>query len=63
MASRATRARLVAMGDCSLCPLPQVQRAVGAVDAALEALWRGEQGLSSVRREGPQGEREVRAEG
>jgi transposase len=63
MASRETRARLVALGDFYLCPLPQVQLAAGEVDTALEALWRGEQVLSSVRREGPKGELEVIAEG
>src|SRR5256886_1451180 len=63
MASRETRAWLVALGDFYLCPLPQVQRAAGEVDAALEAVWRGEQVLSSVRREGPKGALEVIAEG
>ena len=63
MASRETRARLVGLGDFYLCPLPQVQLAAGEVDAALEAVWRGEQALSSVRREGPKGELEVIAEG
>jgi transposase len=63
MASRETRARLVALGDFYLCPLPQVQLAEGEFEAALEALWRGEQVLSSVRREGPKGELEVIAEG
>jgi transposase len=63
MASRETRARLVALGDFYLCPLPQVQLAAGEVDAALEAVWRGEQVRSSVRREGPKGELEVIAEG
>ena len=63
MASRETRARLMTLGDFSLCPLSQAQLAVGEVDAALEAVWRGEQVLSSVRREGPKGELEVIAEG
>jgi len=63
MASRETRARLVVPGDFYLCPLPQVQLAEGELDAALEAVWRGEQSLSPVRREGPKGELEVIAEG
>ena len=63
MASRETRARLMALGDFYLCPLSQVQLAAGEVDTALEAVWRGEQVLSAVRREGPKGELEVSAEG
>jgi IS1 family transposase len=63
MASRETRARLVVPGDFYLCPLPQVQLAEGELDTALEAVWRGEQLLSPVRREGPQGALEVIAEG
>ena len=63
MASRETRARLVIPGDFYLCPLPQVQLAEGELDTALEAVWRGEQVLSPVRREGPKGELEVIAEG
>jgi transposase len=63
MASRETRARLMALGDFYLCPLPQVQLAAGEVDTALEAVWRGEQVLSAVRREGPKGALEVIAEG
>jgi transposase len=63
MASRETRARLMTLGDFSLCPLPQAQLAAGEVDTVLEAVWRGEQVLSSVRREGPQGALEVLAEG
>jgi transposase len=63
MASRETRARLMALGDFYLCPLSQVQLAAGEVDTALEAVWRGEQVLSSVMREGPKGELEVIAEG
>ena len=63
MASRETRARLVALGDFYLCPLPQVQLAEGEFDAALEAVCKGEQVLSSVGREGPQGQPEVIAEG
>src|SRR5207249_9809053 len=58
MASRATRAFIAAPGDCYLCPLPQVQLAEGELDAALEAVWRGEQLLRSVMREGPQGQPE-----
>jgi transposase len=63
MASRETRARLVGPGDFYLCPLPQVQLAEGELDMALEAIWRGEQHLSPVTREGPQGALEVIAEG
>ena len=63
MASRETRARLVALGDFYLCPLPQVQLAEGEFDAALEAVCKGEHVLSSVVREGPQGQPEVIAEG
>ncbi len=53
----------MALGDCYLCPLSQVQRAAGEVDTALEAVWRGAQVRSAVRREGPQGALEVIAEG
>jgi len=63
MASRETRARLMTLGDFYLCPLAQAQLAAGEVDTALEAVWRGEQVLSSVRREGPKGALEVIAEG
>src|SRR6266705_2146681 len=63
MAARETRARIMALGDFYLCPLSQVQLAAGEVDTALEAVWRGEQVLSAVRREGPKGELVVIAEG
>src|SRR5712691_9743385 len=63
MASRETRARSAAPGDFYLCPLPQVQLAAGELDAALEAVWHGEQALSSVVREGPKGKPELIAEG
>jgi transposase len=63
MASRDTRARIAAVGDYYLCPLPQVQLAEGEFDAALEAVCNGEHALSSVMRKGPQGELEVIAEG
>jgi transposase len=63
MASRETRARMAAAEDFYLCPLPQVQLAEGELDAALEALWRGEHVLSSVVREGPKGQPELIAEG
>src|SRR5712671_6642262 len=63
MASRETRARMAAAEDFSLCPLPQVQLAEGELDAALEALWRGEHVLSAVVREGPKGQPELIAEG
>jgi len=63
MASRATRARIAAAGDFYLCPLPQVQLDEGEFDAALEALCKGEHTLSSVVREGPNGQPELIAEG
>src|SRR5215831_7900706 len=63
MASRDTRARIAAAGDFYLCPLPQVQLAEGEFDAALEAVCHGAHVLSSVVREGPQGQPEVIAEG
>src|SRR5713101_1912166 len=63
MASRDTRARIAAPGDFYLCPLPQVQLAEGEFDAALEAIWHGEQALSPVVREGPQGQPELIAQG
>ena len=63
MASRETRARLGALGDFSLGPLPQVQLAAGEFDAVLAAVCNGEQVLSAVVRAGPQGKPEVLAEG
>jgi transposase len=63
MASRETRAQIAAPGDFYLCPLPQVQLAEGELDAALEAVWSGEQLLRSVVREGSQGKPELIAEG
>ena len=63
LASRETRARIAAVGDFYLCPLPQVQLDKGEFDAALEALCRGEHTLSAVVREPPKGEPEVIAEG
>jgi transposase len=63
MASRATRACIVAPGDFYLCPLPQVQLAEGELEAAFEAVWRGEQTLIPVVRERPDGTEELIAEG
>src|SRR6266571_5361996 len=63
MASRETRAQLAAAGDVYVCPRPQVQLAKGEFAAALEAIGSGEPPLSSVVREGPQGARELSAEG
>jgi len=63
MASRATRACLAAPGDFYLGPLPRVQLAEGELEAALEAVWRGEQTLIPVVRERPDGTEEVMAEG
>ena len=63
MASRDTCARLAAAGDFYLCPLPQVQLAAGEFDAALAAVGNGAHPLSSVVRQGPNGEPEVSAVG
>src|SRR5262245_65720900 len=63
MASRDTRARIAAAGDFYLCPLPQGQLEEGEFDAALAAVRHSEHVLSSVVREGPQGQPEVIAEG
>jgi transposase len=63
MASRETRARIVAAGDYYLCPLPQVQLAAGEFEAALEAVWNGAYPLHPVVREGPTGQLELLAEG
>src|SRR5919109_284696 len=63
MASRETRARIVAAGDYYLCPLPQVQLAAGEFEAALEAVWNGAHALHPVVREGPTGQPELIAEG
>ena len=63
MASRETRARIAAAGDFYLCPLPQIQLAEGELEAALEAVCKGEHVLSSVGRAGPQGQPEVIAAG
>src|SRR6266568_4792009 len=63
MASRETRARIVAAGDYYLCPLPQVQLAAGEFEAALEAVWNGAHALRPVVREGPTGKPELIAEG
>src|ERR671931_103384 len=48
MASRDTRARIAAAGDFYLCPLPQAQLNEREFDAALEAVCKGDQVLSSV---------------
>ena len=63
MASRETRARIVAAGDYYLCPLPQVQLAAGEFEAALEAVWNGAHALRPVVREGPTGQPALIAEG
>ena len=63
MASRETRARIVAAGDDYLCPLPQVQLAAGELDAAIEAAWTGAHALRPVVREGLKGKPELIAEG
>src|SRR5258705_5949539 len=56
MASRETRAWIAHQGAYYLCPLPQVQLAEGELEAALEALDRGEVALSPVCREPQDGE-------
>ena len=63
MASRATRALIATPGDFYLCPLPQVQLAEGEFEAALDAVWRGEQALTPVWREQPDGKTKLIAEG
>jgi transposase len=63
MASRETRAFIVAPGDFSLCPLPQVQLAEGEFEAALEAVWSGAHTCIPVFRERPEGQSELIAEG
>jgi hypothetical protein len=63
MAAHATRAFIALAGDYYLCPLPQVQRAEGELELALERVWRGEQALSSVFREPAQGEPQLIAPG
>jgi transposase len=63
MASRETRAFVAAQGDFYLCPLPAVQLAEDELDKALEAVWSGEQALSSVVRVRPDGKPELIAEG
>jgi transposase len=63
MASRETRAWMASHGAYYLCPLPQVQLAEGELDAALEALERGEDTLSPVYRESDDGEPELIATG
>jgi transposase len=63
MASRETRALIATPGDFYLCPLPQVQLAEGEFEAALEAVWRGEQALTPVWREQPDGKTKLIAEG
>jgi transposase len=63
MAARQTRATIAAGGDYYLCPLSSVQQFEGALEAALEPVWRGEQVLTPVRRESAKGESELIAEG
>jgi transposase len=63
MAARETRAFIAAPGDFYLCPLPQVQLAEGELEAALEAVWRGDRTLTPVFRERPDGTSELIAEG
>jgi transposase len=63
MAAQATRAFIALAGDYYLCPLPQVQRAEGELEAALERVWSGEQALTSVFREPTPGKPELMAQG
>jgi transposase len=63
MASRETRAWIAHQGAYYLCPLPQVQLAAGELEAALEALDRGEVALRPVYREPEDGKSELIAEG
>jgi len=63
MASRDPRAWIAGQGDDSWCPLPQVQLAEGEVEAACEALERGEVVLSPVFREADDGTPQRIAEG
>ena len=63
MASRQTRAMIAAAGDFYLCPLSQVQRLEGELEAALAAVWNGDQALTPVVRENATGEPEFIAEG
>jgi transposase len=63
MAARETRAFIASKGDYYLCPLPQVQLAEGELEAALEAIWRGEQALCPVFRERAEGKPELIAHG
>jgi len=57
------RAFIAGQGDFYLCPLPQLQLAEGELEAALEAVWSGEQALSPVFRERQDGKPERIAEG
>jgi transposase len=63
MAAHTTRAFIALAGDYYLCPLPQVQLGEGALDAALERVWSGEQTLTSVFREQKPGKAELMAQG
>jgi transposase len=63
MAARETRAWMARHGADYWCPLPQVQLAEGELDAALEALERGEVTLSPVYRASDDGEPELIATG
>jgi hypothetical protein len=58
-----TRAFIAWAGDYSLCPLPQTQRGAGELEAPLERVWRGEQGLKEVLREDEHGQAKRIAQG
>jgi transposase len=63
MAARQTRATIAASGDYYLCPLSEIHQFEGELDAALEALWRGEHPLRRGMRENAKGEPDLIAEG
>jgi transposase len=63
MAAHDTRAFIALAGDYSLCPLPQTQLGEGELEAALERVWRGDQGLMEVFREDEHGKAQLIAQG
>jgi transposase len=63
MAAHDTRTFIALAGNYYLCPLPQVQRAEGELEEALESVWSGEQALTSVFREYEPGKPQLIARG
>lgn len=63
MAAHATRAFIALAGDYYLCPLPQTQLGEGELEAALERVWSGDQGLVEVFREDERGQGKLIAQG